>query len=275
MNRETIEQAAKYLQSKYKQTPKIGLILGSGLGVLADEIENPVKIPYNEIPNFPVSTVEGHAGQLVFGTLMGTEVVAMQGRFHFYEGYGLDKVTFPVRVMKEIGVETLIVTNAAGGVNESFEPGDLMVLSDHINNMGQNPLIGPSDPKLGVRFPDMSQAYDRELREIAKKVAAELRIPVREGVYVANTGPTYETPAEIRALRTLGGDAVGMSTVPEVIVARHANLKVLGLSCISNMAAGILDQPLSHDEVIETTEKVKGNFLNLVKKIVESINKLN
>ncbi|MFC0271512.1 purine-nucleoside phosphorylase [Metabacillus herbersteinensis] len=275
MNRETMEQAAKYLQTKYKQTPKIGLILGSGLGVLADEIENPVKIPYNEIPNFPVSTVEGHAGQLVFGTLMGTEVVAMQGRFHFYEGYGLDKVTFPVRVMKEIGVETLIVTNAAGGINESFEPGDLMILSDHINNMGQNPLIGPNDPKLGVRFPDMTQAYDRELREIAKNVAAELSIPVREGVYVANTGPTYETPAEIRALRTLGGDAVGMSTVPEVIVARHANLKVLGLSCISNMAAGILDQPLSHDEVIETTEKVKANFLNLVKNIVENITKTN
>lgn len=275
MNRETMEQAAKYLQSKYKQTPKIGLILGSGLGVLADEIENPVKIPYNEIPNFPVSTVEGHAGQLVFGTLKGTDVVAMQGRFHFYEGYSLDKVTFPVRVMKEIGVETLIVTNAAGGINESFEPGDLMILSDHLNNMGQNPLIGANDPKLGVRFPDMSQTYDKGLREIAKNVAAELSISVREGVYVANTGPTYETPAEVRSLRILGGDAVGMSTVPEVIVARHTGLKVLGLSCISNMAAGILDQPLSHDEVIETTEKVKDNFLNLVKKIVESITKLN
>jgi purine-nucleoside phosphorylase len=251
------------------------LILGSGLGVLADEIENPVKIPYNEIPNFPVSTVEGHAGQLVFGLLKGANVVAMQGRFHFYEGYSLDKVTAPVRVMKELGVETLIVTNAAGGINESFQAGDLMLLTDHINNMGTNPLIGPNDDKFGVRFPDMSESYDIKLRNMAKKCAKELNIKLQEGVYVGNTGPSYETPAEVRALRTLGGDAVGMSTVPEVIIAKHAGLKVLGISCISNMAAGILDQPLSHDEVIETTDRVRANFLNLVKNIVENIQKSN
>ena len=269
-----IKEAANYVKMKFNDTPKIGLILGSGLGVLADEIEQAVKIPYNEIPNFPVSTVEGHAGQLVFGTLKGATVVAMQGRFHFYEGYSLDKVTAPVRVMKELGVETLIVTNAAGGINESFEAGDLMLITDHINNMGTNPLIGPNDSNIGVRFPDMSESYNLNLREMAKSSANELNIKLQEGVYVGNTGPSYETPAEIRALRTLGGDAVGMSTVPEVIVAKHAGLNVLGISCISNMAAGILNQPLSHDEVIETTEKVRVNFLNLVKSIVEEINKL-
>lgn len=275
MNYDNIKEAANYLKTKFKDTPKIGLILGSGLGVLADEIEKSVKIPYNEIPNFPVSTVEGHAGQLVFGTLKGEKVVAMQGRFHFYEGYSLDKVTAPVRVMKELGVETLIVTNAAGGINESFEAGDLMLITDHINNMGTNPLIGPNDSNIGVRFPDMSESYNLNLREMAKSIANELNIKLQEGVYVGNTGPSYETPAEVRALRTLGGDAVGMSTVPEVIVAKHAGLNVLGISCISNMAAGILNQPLSHDEVMETTEMVRVNFLNLVKSIVEKIKSTN
>lgn len=275
MNIQEIKQSAQYMKGKVKGLPEIGLILGSGLGVLADEIENAVKIPYEEIPNFPVSTVEGHAGQLVFGTLKGANVVAMQGRFHFYEGYDMKKVTFPVRVLKEMGVNTIIVTNAAGGVNESFEPGDLMIISDHINNMGTSPLIGPNDSDLGVRFPDMSQAYSRELRTLAKNAASELGIKVQEGVYVGNTGPAYETPAEVRLARVLGGDAVGMSTVPEVIVANHAGMKVLGVSCISNMAAGILDQPLSHDEVMETTEKVKANFLNLVKKIVSDIHESN
>ncbi|MDQ0858538.1 purine-nucleoside phosphorylase [Bacillus sp. V2I10] len=275
MNIQEIKQSAQYMKEKVKDLPEIGLILGSGLGVLADEIENPVKIPYEQIPNFPVSTVEGHAGQLVFGTLKGANVVAMQGRFHFYEGYDMKKVTFPVRVLKEMGVKTIIVTNAAGGVNESFEPGDLMIISDHINNMGTSPLIGPNDSDLGVRFPDMSQAYSRELRTLAENAASELGIKVQEGVYVGNTGPAYETPAEVRLARVLGGDAVGMSTVPEVIVANHAGMKVLGISCISNMAAGILDQPLSHDEVMETTEKVKANFLNLVKKIVADIHESN
>jgi purine-nucleoside phosphorylase len=273
MNIENIQNAAGFLKEKYTNTPKVGLILGSGLGVLADEIENPVKIPYNEIPNFPISTVEGHAGQLVFGLLNGVEVIAMQGRFHFYEGYGMDKVTFPVRVMKELGVGMLIVTNAAGGVNESFEAGDLMIITDHINFMGTNPLIGPNDSKLGARFPDMSEPYSKELRGIAKEIAAQINLNVKEGVYFGNPGPVYETPAEVRMVRTLGGDAVGMSTVPEVIVARHSGMKVLGISCISNMASGILDQPLTHDEVIETTERVKANFLLYIKEIVKSIAK--
>ncbi len=271
MKRDVIHTAATYIQGKTTIQPTIGLILGSGLGVLADEIQDAVKIPYNDIPEFPVSTVEGHAGQLVIGTIHDVPVIAMQGRFHFYEGYSLEKVTFPVRVMKELEIETIIVTNAAGGINESYNPGDLMLISDHINNFGTNPLIGPNDSELGVRFPDMSTAYCPKLRALAKDVASELNIAVQEGVYVGNTGPTYETPAEVRMLRVVGGDAVGMSTVPEVIVARHASLRVLGISCISNMAAGILDQPLHHDEVIETTEKVKKQFLALVKEIVKQI----
>ncbi|MBU5213717.1 MULTISPECIES: purine-nucleoside phosphorylase [Heyndrickxia] len=271
MNFQQIEQAVTYLQGKYTKTPRIGLILGSGLGVLADEIEDAVKIRYEDIPEFPISTVEGHAGQLVFGSLSGKEVVAMQGRFHYYEGYSFDQVTFPVRVMKELGVEVLVVTNAAGGVNETYEPGDLMIISDHINNMGSNPLIGPNDNRFGARFPDMSEPYNKELRLIARNVAEKLNIRIQEGVYVGNTGPTYETPAEVRMIRTFGGDAVGMSTVPEVIVAKHAGLKILGISCISNMASGILDQPLTHDEVIETTEKVRKDFLLFVKEIVKNI----
>lgn len=274
MDKNQIQTAAAFIKGKLQQQPKIGLILGSGLGVLADDISNPVSIPYNEIPGFPVSTVEGHAGQLVCGKLSGVEVIAMQGRFHYYEGYSMEKVTFPVRVMKEIGVDKLIVTNAAGGVNESFTPGDLMIITDHINNMGTNPLIGPNDSQFGVRFPDMSTAYSKELRKIAKTAAEKLAINVKEGVYVGNPGPVYETPAEIRMVRTMGGDAVGMSTVPEVIVARHAGMNVLGISCISNMAAGILDQPLSHDEVMETTEKVKSSFLSLVNEIVISFGKI-
>ncbi|SEM87095.1 purine-nucleoside phosphorylase [Mesobacillus persicus] len=273
MEKSKIQNAAEFLKNKFGQQPKIGLILGSGLGILADEIEDAVKIPYSEIPDFPVSTVEGHAGQLVVGTLSGVTVAAMQGRFHFYEGYSMDKVTFPVRVMKELGIDHLIVTNAAGGVNESFSPGDLMLISDHINNMGTNPLVGPNDSELGPRFPDLSEAYSKELRKMARGTAERLDIKVQEGVYVGNSGPVYETPAEVRMLRTLGGDAVGMSTVPEVIVARHSGMKVLGISCISNMAAGILDQPLSHDEVIETTEKVKATFLLYVKDLVNEIGK--
>uniref|UniRef100_A0A1S2M486 Purine nucleoside phosphorylase n=2 Tax=Anaerobacillus isosaccharinicus TaxID=1532552 RepID=A0A1S2M486_9BACI len=267
-----MNNAVKYLRKKVSVQPEIGLILGSGLGVLAEEIENPVKIPYDEIPGFPVSTVEGHAGQLVIGTLQGKQVITMQGRFHYYEGYSLERVTFPVRVMKELGVKSVIVTNAAGGINEDFTPGDLMIITDHINNFGDNPLIGPNDPAVGVRFPDMSTAYSKTLVKLAKDVARELEIEIKEGIYVGNTGPSYETPAEIKMLRTLGGDAVGMSTVPEVIVARHSNLEVLGISCISNMAAGILDQPLTHDEVIETTEKVRSNFLSFIKEIVKEMN---
>ncbi|WP_066154038.1 purine-nucleoside phosphorylase [Halalkalibacter krulwichiae] len=271
LDRNVIEQTATFLNDKIDGKPQIGLILGSGLGILAEEIENPVHVPYEQIPNFPVSTVAGHAGQLVFGTLEGKQVVAMQGRFHFYEGYSMDVVTFPIRVMKAIGVEQIIVTNAAGGVNEAYEAGNLMIISDHINNFGQNPLIGPNDEEHGVRFPDMSSAYSERLRKLAKEKAQVLQIDVKEGVYVGNTGPTYETPAEVRMLRIIGADAVGMSTVPEVIVARHAGIEVLGISCISNMAAGILPQPLTHDEVMETTERVKADFLSLVKAIVKDM----
>lgn len=265
------KEAAQFIKNKLRNKPSVGLILGSGLGVLAEEITNAVAIPYKEIPHFPESTVAGHKGQLVIGKLEGKQVVAMQGRFHYYEGYSMQQVTFPVRVMKELGIDQLLVTNAAGGINEDFAPGNLMLIKDHINNMGDNPLIGPNDEKLGPRFPDMSEAYDRKLIEHAKECADALGLHVQEGVYVGNTGPIYETSAEIKMLRTLGGDAVGMSTVPEVIVANHAGLHVLGVSCISNMAAGILDQPLSHGEVIETTEKVREDFLNFVKRVIKTL----
>lgn len=266
-----ILEAKQFIEEKISIAPKIGLILGSGLGVLAEEIENAAVIPYGQIPHFPVSTVEGHAGQLVIGTLENQPVIAMQGRFHLYEGHPLQAVTFPIRVMKALGVETVIVTNAAGGVNTSFSPGDLMVIRDHINFMFRNPLIGPNDPELGVRFPDMSSAYDPELRQLARQVAEKQGFSLQEGVYCAVLGPSYETPAEIRMIRTIGGDAVGMSTVPEVIVARHAGIRVLGISCISNMAAGILPQPLSHEEVMETAERVKNKFIGLVRGILREL----
>ncbi|MDC3415434.1 purine-nucleoside phosphorylase [Aquibacillus salsiterrae] len=274
MDASKIKTAASFVEQYVTNTPELGLILGSGLGVLAEQIENQVQIPYQEIPHFPVSTVEGHKGQLVIGELEGKAVMTMQGRFHFYEGYSMEHVTFPIRVMKQLGVSTLIVTNAAGGINESFTPGDLMIIKDHINNMGTNPLIGPNDTELlGPRFPDMSLAYDKKLIQYAKQSAKDLGLTVKEGVYVGNTGPSYETGAEIKMLRIVGGDVVGMSTVPEVIVANHVGMRVLGISCVSNMAAGILDQPLSHQEVIDTTEKVREDFLSFVKQIVKTIPK--
>lgn len=266
-----IQDAKQYIEDRIKETPKIGLILGSGLGMLADEINNPVKIPYHEIPHFPVSTVEGHAGTFVFGTLNGKSVVAMQGRFHYYEGYTQQQTTFPVRVMKALGVEALLLTNAAGGVNADWKPGDLMVLTDHLNFSGANPLTGKNLDDMGPRFPDMSEVYSRKLATGIEKVAAQLQIPVRKGVYVMMAGPSYETPAEIRMLRTLGADAVGMSTVPEAIVANHCGMTVAGISCITNMAAGILDQPLNHHEVMETAEMVKVRFIQLVKGIVGDV----
>lgn len=269
--KQRVNEAAAYIEQKLGFRPTIGLILGSGLGVLADLIEEAVVIDYSDIPHFPVSTVEGHASELVAGTIKGRQVVMMKGRFHQYEGYGAETVAFPVRVMKDLGVQTLIVTNAAGGVNTSYEVGDLMVIQDHINFMFRNPLIGPNDDELGVRFPDMSEAYSRRLGKLAHSVAEKQSFSLREGVYLGLLGPTYETPAEIRMIRTLGADAVGMSTVPEVIVARHAGIEVLGFSCISNMAAGILDQPLSHQEVMETTERVKPKFLQLVLGIIEEL----
>ncbi|WP_420819429.1 purine-nucleoside phosphorylase [Paenibacillus thalictri] len=266
-----INEAAAYIRSKCQAAPEIGLILGSGHGVLAEMIEHGTVIPYDDIPHFPVSTVEGHSSELLIGEVNGKTVMMMKGRFHLYEGYGVEVVSFPVRVMKELGVHTLIVTNAAGGINTDYEAGDLMLIKDHINLMFRNPLIGPNDKRLGVRFPDMSEAYNAKLREQAREVAAGMGLTLREGVYVGLLGPSYETPAEIRMMRTLGADAVGMSTVPEVIVARHAGIRVLGFSCISNMASGILDQPLSHEEVMETTERVKPKFLQLVLNMISKL----
>lgn len=271
LTKEMIVEAAGYISSVAKMKPEVGLILGSGLGILADHIEQAVSISYADIPHFPQSTVEGHAGELLIGHVQGKPVVMMKGRFHMYEGYGPELTAFPVRVMKELGVKTLLVTNAAGGVNTSFTPGDLMLISDHLNMTGKNPLIGANDDELGPRFPDMSQAYSRRLRELARSIADKLGFSLQEGVYAGLLGPSYETPAEIRMLRTLGADAVGMSTVSEVIVASHAGLEVLGISCISNMAAGILDQPLSHAEVMETTDRVREQFLSLVQTIIPQL----
>ncbi|OHW62973.1 purine nucleoside phosphorylase 1 [Andreesenia angusta] len=268
---EKIDQTREFLSSKTGVSPEIGLILGSGLGSLADEIEDAVKIEYKDIPHFPVSTVEGHEGALVFGTLKGKAVMAMKGRFHYYEGYDLESVTFPVRVMKSLGVKKIVVTNAAGGSNMDFVPGDLMLIEDHINFSLRNPLIGINYDELGNRFPDMSRAYDRDMMQIAKSVAESQGTDLKSGVYAWVTGPSYETPAEVRMLQTLGVDAVGMSTVPEVIVANHGGIRVLGISCITNMASGILDKPLDHSEVIETSEIAREKFVALVLGILERI----
>ncbi|MFC5988045.1 purine-nucleoside phosphorylase [Marinicrinis lubricantis] len=266
-----VEEAGKYLRSQLGQVPEIGLILGSGLGVLSEQIEEAMTIPYHKIPHFPISTVQGHAGELVVGKLAGKHVFMMKGRFHLYEGYDVQTVTFPIRVMKFLGIRTLLVTNAAGGINTSFEPGDLMLIEDHINLTFRNPLIGPNDERMGSRFPDMSEAYSSRLRELALQAAQEQGISLKKGVYIGLLGPSYETPAEIRMMRGMGADAVGMSTVAEVIAARHAGLEVLGISCISNMASGILQQPLSHQEVMETTEKVKEKFIGLVLNVIPKL----
>lgn len=268
---EKINESVNYINTYIKDQPEIGLILGSGLGSIADKIENSIRIKYEDIPNFPRSTVEGHAGQLVIGKLAGKVVVAMQGRFHFYEGYNIREVTFPVRVMSGIGIKSLMVTNAAGGVNTKFQPGDLMIIKDHLNYTGQNPLIGENLDNLGPRFLDMSNAYDRKYRSIAKASGEKLGLDLKEGVYTWFTGPTYETPAEVNMARIFGSDAVGMSTVPEVVVANHEGIRVLGISCITNMATGILNQPLNHEEVVETSLKVKDDFEKLVIDILENI----
>lgn len=268
---EQLGETAAYLKSKTDVVPKVGLILGSGLGELADQLDEPAVIPYESIPHFPVSTVEGHAGKLVFGGLNGTPAVAMQGRFHYYEGYSMQEVTYPVRVMKELGVEVLIVTNACGGMNPSFRAGDLMIIRDHLNMTGANPLIGPNEPALGPRFPDTSRAYTPELAEFAKKTAASLGIEVREGVYAGISGPNYMAAAELRMLRMLGGDAIGMSTVPEVIVASHAGLKVIGISCVTDMAIAEELEPLTHEQVIEVANRTKPKFISLVRQIVADL----
>ena len=265
------EAAANFIQRKTKLRPKIALVLGSGLGAFADEFADAVRLPYAKIPHFPRSTAIGHAGQLVLGTVEGVEVVGMQGRVHLYEGYSAKDVAFPIRVFTRLGVKAVILTNAAGGIKKDFTQGRLVVLSDHINLQGANPLIGPNDEVFGLRFPDMSSAYDRKFRELTLAAGRMLGINLGEGVYAALAGPNYETPAEIRYLRSIGADLVGMSTVPEVIAARHAGIRVLGISCVTNAAAGVLDQPLDHKEVLETAERIKGHFIGLLRAVIPDI----
>ncbi|MBM4780043.1 MAG: purine-nucleoside phosphorylase [Archangiaceae bacterium] len=253
--------------------PKVGLILGSGLGAFADSLERAVVIPYSELPDFPRSSVVGHAGKLVLGFHQGLPVVTMQGRVHFYEGYEPWQVGFPARVLCRLGIKALVVTNAAGGINTNFQVGDLMAITDHLNLAGYNPLVGPNEDALGPRFPDMSHAYDPAFLETLRAAAKTEQVAIREGVYVSLSGPSYETPAEIRMLRTLGADAVGMSTVPEVIVAAHMGVKVAGISCITNLAAGLSKQKLSHTEVSETADRVKDVFSRLLTRFLSNLGK--
>ena len=250
--------------------PEIGIILGSGLGDFADEY-NQISISYSDIPGFEKSQVQGHKGKLVFAEINGKKVVMMQGRYHFYEGYTMQTVTYPVKIMKKLGIKILIITNAAGAVNKNFTPGNLMLITDHISFMGTNPLIGQNDDTLGTRFPDMSEIYSKQLLLKAENAAQELKIPYQKGVYIATTGPSYETPAEINMYRLIGGDAVGMSTAPEATVANYCGMKVLGISCLTNYAAGVTDNPLNHQEVIDTANKVKDNFKNLLLAVLKNI----
>jgi purine-nucleoside phosphorylase len=272
---ERVAEAVNAIRRRAPIEPKVALILGSGLGDLADEVSNPVTVAYSEIPNFPVSTVKGHAGTLVLGTLEGAQVAAMRGRVHFYEGYSLRDVTFPVRVLRSLGADTLIVTNAAGGLNEGFETGDLMVIQDHLNLMGmagQSPLVGPDEPELGMRFLDMLSAYDAELRETAHEAARQNEFTLREGVYAMVGGPAFETMAEIRFLQRGGADAVGMSTIPEVIVARHAGMRVLGISAITDMAVGpAAASEISHLEVLAAAERIKPRLAAVVRGVLASL----
>lgn len=268
---EKASRAAKFIQSNTKLRPKIGVVLGSGLGAFADELSPATRLSYAQIPNFPLSTVEGHAGALVIGTLGDVSVAVMQGRVHLYEGYSAKDVVFPMRVLGRLGIRAVILTSAAGAINLEYRQGELVVIRDHLNLQGPNPLVGPNDERFGVRFPDMSQAYCQEYRDIAIREATRLRIGVREGIYAGLAGPSFETPAEIRYLKAIGADLVGMSTVLEVIVARHMGIRVLGISCATNMAAGILNQTLSHKEVIETGERVKRQFVALLRAMIPEI----
>jgi purine-nucleoside phosphorylase len=268
---EKVNQAARWLREKIGDTPDVAIVLGSGLGDFSQSLLQSTTSPYRDIPNWPASAVVGHAGQLVVGTLAGRRVAALSGRAHYYEGHDLGTVTFATRALGLLGVRTLILTNAAGGINTNFKPGTLMLIDDHINLMGNNPLAGANDERFGPRFPDMSEVYSRRLRDVAADVAKELGVPIARGVYVALLGPSYETPAEIRFLRTIGADAVGMSTVPEAIVARHMGMEVLGISCITNAAAGVLPQPLVHDEVMEVARRVRGQFSTLLEGIIGRI----
>ena len=266
-----LEEAQHYLRDRVGSSPELGIILGSGLGSFADLIEEKIAIPYQEIPHFPISTVEGHAGQWVFGKVDGRPIVVMQGRFHYYEGYAMHEVTFPIRVMQGLGVKGLLVTNAAGGINPEFRPGDLILIRDHINMMGDNPLRGANLSRFGPRFPDLSEGYDQEWRQKGLAIMPNYGIRPQEGVYAAMSGPNYETPAEIRFLRTIGADMVGMSTVPEVLVANHGGMRVLGISCVTNMAAGILPQKLNHAEVMETADRVTKQFVSFVRGLVQEL----
>lgn len=268
---EMFGESKEYIESKLGgRKPQIGLILGSGLGDMADAIEDPVVIDYHDIPHFPVSTVPGHKGRLVIGALEGKTVLCMQGRFHYYEGYSMEQVVYPVRTMKMLGIENLFLTNAAGCVNENWRPGDLMLITDHIKLIADSPLRGRNPDELGPRFFDMTQAYDKSLITVAEKAAIKKGIAVRKGVYMLFTGPAFETAAEVRFARIAGADAVGMSTVPEAIAASHMKMHTIGISCLTNMAAGILDQPLNHEEVLETGERVKKTFSALVREIVRT-----
>jgi purine-nucleoside phosphorylase len=266
----TIKESAEFLQNKTNYNPKVGIILGTGLGGLVDEINIEKSISYEDIPNFPISTVEGHTGRLIFGTLGGKQVVAMQGRFHFYEGYCMQKVTFPVRVMKLLGIECLIVSNASGGVNPSFEVGDLMILSDHINLI-PNPLIGHNIAELGPRFPDMSEPYCKDLISKAESIANANNLPLQKGVYVALTGPTLETPAEYNHMRIIGGDTVGMSTVPEVIVARHMDIPCFAMSVITDLGVPGKIQKVTHGEIQKVSEVAEPKLTLIIKKLITSI----
>jgi len=265
------DAAAQFILTRTPLRPKIGLVLGSGLGAFADSLTAAIRVPYADIPTFPRSTAIGHAGQMVLGNAGSVPVAAMQGRAHLYEGYSAQQVTFPIRVFGRMGIRAVILTNAAGGINLSYSQGALVLIRDHINLQGTNPLVGSNDHRFGVRFPDMTHAYSRDYRQIAREEAAKLGIPLHEGVYAGLLGPSYETPAEIEYLRRIGADLVGMSTVAEVIAARHMEMKVLAISCVTNMAAGILDQPLSHAEVMETGERVKTTFESLLRAVLPRI----
>jgi purine-nucleoside phosphorylase len=268
---EKAQEAAQFIKSKFDREIQVALVLGSGLGGFADEIENAVKISYEEIPHFARSTVEGHAGRLVLGEVAGVAVAVQQGRFHYYEGYDLKDVTFPIRVFGLLGIKNLILTNAAGSIDSNFKPGSLMLIHDHLNLMGVNPLRGKNDERFGPRFPDMSEVYSRRLQEIAKTAAKEMDFDLRRGVYCALSGPTYETPSEIHYLRYVGADAVGMSTVPEAIVAKHQGMKILAISCVSNYAAGISEEEINHEEVMEIGKLVAETFKNLLKRVIPKI----
>ncbi|MGB2625790.1 MAG: purine-nucleoside phosphorylase [Candidatus Acidiferrum sp.] len=265
------DEAARFIAGITALKPAVALVLGSGLGAFADEFADSIKIPYPEIPHFPQSTAIGHAGQLVLGTVGGVDSVGMQGRVHLYEGYSAKEVAFPIRVFARMGVRAVILTNASGGIRGEFTEGRLVAITDHINLQGSNPLIGENEEEFGPRFPDMTMAYDREFRAIAIASAKQLGIDLGEGVYAALAGPSYETPAEIRFLKTIGADLVGMSTVPEVIAARHSGMRVLGISCVTNAAAGILDEPLDHADVLATAERVKTHFMELLRSIIPAI----